>query len=99
MNEPPQSRTSGYAAGIGAFLFWGLIPPFWKAIAHVDTLEILAHRVIWAAIFCAILLAALGRWKEVKAAACSLPTMGILAVAGLLLGVAIKARPRRSAWS
>lgn len=41
-----------YAAG--AYTAWGLLPIFWKALAGVPALEILANRVVWA------LVAALG---------------------------------------
>jgi chloramphenicol-sensitive protein RarD len=41
-----------YAAG--AYTAWGLLPIFWKALAVVPALEILANRVVWA------LVAALG---------------------------------------
>jgi chloramphenicol-sensitive protein RarD len=43
------SRTdlSGWLLALGAFLWWGLAPIYFKAIGHVSALEILAHRVAW----------------------------------------------------
>ncbi len=35
-----------YAAG--AYISWGLLPIFWKALQHVPAFEILAHRIVWA---------------------------------------------------
>jgi len=44
----------GYAATVVAFSVWGLTPVYFKALAHVPLLEIVAHRVLWA---CLLLLA------------------------------------------
>ncbi|MCF6320339.1 MAG: EamA family transporter RarD [Rhizobiaceae bacterium] len=38
---------AGFAYALSAFTFWGFLPFFMKAVAHIDTLEVLAHRVIW----------------------------------------------------
>jgi chloramphenicol-sensitive protein RarD len=34
-----------------AFLIWGLGPIYWKALAEVPPLEIIAHWVVWASFF------------------------------------------------
>jgi len=38
----------GVFAGIIAYLIWGLVPVFFKQIAEVPAVEIIAHRVVWA---------------------------------------------------
>jgi len=38
----------GIAAGIVAYGVWGLVPIFFKQIAEVPAVEIIAHRVVWA---------------------------------------------------
>jgi chloramphenicol-sensitive protein RarD len=37
----------GVSAALGAFTFWGLAPIFFKWIATVPPVEIIAHRIIW----------------------------------------------------
>ena len=37
----------GVAAGIFCYLLWGLFPIYWKLLGEVDSLEIIAHRIIW----------------------------------------------------
>jgi len=37
----------GMVAAFIAYVLWGLFPLYWKALAHVDSTEILASRVIW----------------------------------------------------
>jgi chloramphenicol-sensitive protein RarD len=46
--------TSGFWAAIGAFLIWGVFPIYWKALAEVPALQIMAHRLAW----CFVLVAA-----------------------------------------
>ena len=37
----------GFAFALAAYLMWGFLPVYMKALAPVPTLEVLAHRVIW----------------------------------------------------
>lgn len=44
----PENIRIGVSAGIVAYLIWGLVPIFFKQIAEVPAVEIIAHRVVWA---------------------------------------------------
>jgi len=55
---------SGIAFSIGAYLTWGLFPLYWKQLAGLSPLVIVAHRVIWSFAFVALLLTLSGRWTE-----------------------------------
>jgi len=39
-----------------AFLLWGVLPVYWKALQNVPASEILAHRIVWSLVFGALLL-------------------------------------------
>ena len=41
------SNASGWFFGLGAFIWWGIAPIYFKYITHVGAIEILAHRVVW----------------------------------------------------
>ncbi len=45
--EDETRSRAGFAYALSAFLLWGFLPFYMKAVAHIDTLEVLAHRVIW----------------------------------------------------
>jgi len=45
------------ASGMIAFLLWGFLPIYWKALKHVPSIEVLAHRILWAGVFVVLLLA------------------------------------------
>ena len=44
----PENTRLGILAGVGAYAIWGLVPIFFKQMAGVPAVEIIAHRVVWA---------------------------------------------------
>lgn len=55
------ARNGILAAGL-AYVVWGLLPIYWKALGNVPPLEILGHRVVWSLVVVALLLAARQNW-------------------------------------
>ena len=41
------SARSGALAAVGCYLLWGLVPLYWKRLAAIDSLELIAHRHLW----------------------------------------------------
>ena len=46
----------GILYGVGAYTLWGAVPLFWPLVARASALELLAHRIIWSLVICAVLL-------------------------------------------
>lgn len=44
----PENTRTGIIAGISAYVIWGVVPIFFKQIAEIPAVEIIAHRVVWA---------------------------------------------------
>lgn len=66
MNEKnARASRGGTLAAFAAYGMWGLFPLFWKQLSSVEPLQILMHRIFWAAIFCLLLIAAKGRLPEI----------------------------------
>jgi chloramphenicol-sensitive protein RarD len=61
------SQTAGIGYGVAAFLLWGVLPLYWKALKNVPALEILTHRIIWSFLFMMILITGKRRWTDLKA--------------------------------
>ena len=59
---------AGIAAMVLCCTIWGLSPLYYKLMAHVRALEVLAHRTFWSLVFFAGLLALRGRLGELRAA-------------------------------
>ena len=48
------------------YVLWGMLPIYWKQLGAVHSLYILAARIVFSMIFCAMLLRLTGQWKELK---------------------------------
>ena len=75
----------GFALGLGAYALWGVLPIYFKAIAAVSAVDIVAHRVLWSLPFLSVLIVASRGWAKVRAAATRPRTLGLLAVTALLI--------------
>lgn len=76
---------TGITAALAAYIFWGLVPLYFKAIQQVAPLEIIAHRILWSIPLLVLFLALRdGRdfWRRLR-----LPwrTVGILLISGTLV--------------
>ena len=71
MSLTPSKRGIIYA--IAAYGTWGLIPLYFKAVASVAPVEVLAHRALWLFAMLAILVA-------LEGVGISLGTLGLLAL-------------------
>ncbi len=49
-------QQKGLAAGIFCFVFWGFVPMYFKLIQAVPAATIIAHRIIWGALFLVLFL-------------------------------------------
>lgn len=65
---PDKDAFAGGMFALGAFGIWGFLPVYFKLMADVPALEILAHRIVWSVVFVGLLLLAAGRWGEIKTA-------------------------------
>ncbi|MEL7090778.1 MAG: EamA family transporter RarD [Pseudomonadota bacterium] len=64
MNTDNQDTPAGLGFAIGAYVLWGFLPLYMKALDHVGPAEVVAHRVIWAVPVAAALLIALRRTSD-----------------------------------
>ena len=55
-------KIKGGGAAITAFLFWGMLPVYWKELGGVPAPELIAHRMLWTSILLATLLGLTGRF-------------------------------------
>ncbi|TCP10247.1 chloramphenicol-sensitive protein RarD [Crenobacter luteus] len=77
----------GVGFAFGAYLCWGLFPLYWKPLAAVSALEILAHRIVWSALLLAVLLVALGTQRVVLRAFRQPRVLALFAASSLCLSI------------
>ena len=85
LRRTPARRGAAY--GAGAYLLWGLFPLYWPLLEPSDSLEVLAHRVLWSLLVVALLLAATGRTGNLRAVAADRGLVLRLAVAAVVVAV------------
>jgi chloramphenicol-sensitive protein RarD len=78
---------AGVIAALAAFMFWGLVPIYYKGLQAVGAWEVLAHRVIWSVpILLLFLVIRDGRkiWKKLRL---PLKSIAWLVLSGLTISV------------
>ena len=78
---------SGISYGIGAYVIWGLLPIYWRALNRASAYEILAHRAIWSLFACLLFLTYQKQLKEVATLIKDRRTFSLLALTSLLLSI------------
>jgi len=90
MNAPRLSQTphprTGFLLGLAAYALWGVLPIYFKALAAVPAVDIVAHRILWSLPYLALLILLSRGWPKVRAALAQPRTIGILLLTAMLIG-------------
>ena len=86
-SRPGGPAVAGVVYGLAAYLAWGVAPVYFKAVAAVPALEVLAHRIVWSALLLAAWVALKGRLATTLGALRSRRTLATLAVTTLLIAL------------
>ena len=79
--------TRGFLFALSAYLLWGFLPFYMKAVAHIPSAEVVAHRIVWSVPLAGLLLVWLGRTADIGAALRSPRTLAMGALTAALITV------------
>ncbi len=82
-----EDSLSGFFFALAAYLLWGFLPLYMKAMAHIPPVEVIAHRVIWSVPIAVLVIAVLGRTADLKAALRSPRMLGMAVLTAALISV------------
>jgi chloramphenicol-sensitive protein RarD len=82
-----EDSLSGFLFALTAYLLWGFLPLYMKALAHIPPSEVIAHRVVWSVPIALVVLWWLGRTADLKAALRSPRMLGMGAMTAALISV------------
>jgi chloramphenicol-sensitive protein RarD len=85
--KPNEDSLSGFLFALTAYLLWGFLPLYMKALAHIPPVEVIAHRVVWSLPIALIVLVWLGRTGDLKAALKTPRMLGMGALTAALISV------------
>jgi chloramphenicol-sensitive protein RarD len=77
----------GLAFAITAYLMWGVLPLYLKAVSHIPAAEVVAHRVIWSVPLAGALLILLRRTDDLRAALRSPRTLLMACITAALISI------------
>ncbi|TAY55407.1 EamA family transporter RarD, partial [Rhizobium leguminosarum] len=77
----------GFAFALTAYLLWGFLPIYMKAVAHISPAEVIAHRIVWSLPLAGIVLIVLGRTEDIRAALSSPRMLAMAALTASLITV------------
>ena len=78
---------AGLAFAVSAYVLWGFLPLYMKALDHVGPVEVVAHRVIWSVPLAALLLILLRRTSDLWAALRSPRMLAMGCVTAVLISI------------
>ncbi len=88
MSRPEHTDTPrGLAFAIGAYLLWGVLPLYLKALSDFPAMEVLAHRILWSVPVAAGLLIALGCTRDLRTAITNPRMLSMAALTAALVAV------------
>ncbi|MFN4201974.1 MAG: EamA family transporter RarD [Tabrizicola sp.] len=90
---PPRAAVTGgdtlpgFLYALTAYMLWGFLPIYMKALAHIPPVEVIAHRVVWSVPIAILVLVWLGRTADLRAALKSPRMLGMAAMTAALISV------------
>ena len=75
----------GLAAGVGAYVLWGVFPLYVNLLNPAQPVEIIAHRVVWSAVLCLGIIALARGWRALGKVWARPRTLLLLGVASVLI--------------
>lgn len=77
----------GLCYALAAFVAWGILPLYWKALEVVPAQEILAHRIFWSFVFVAGIIYSLKSWSSLAGLIKDGKSLAMIAFCALLISV------------
>jgi chloramphenicol-sensitive protein RarD len=81
------SESRGALYGIAAYGLWGIFPLYFRLLERSGAVEVVVHRVLWSLLVCAVVVAAVRGWAELRATLAIPQRVVTLGVGAVLLAV------------
>jgi chloramphenicol-sensitive protein RarD len=85
--RPERNPRAGLVYGLSAYAIWGFIPLYFRALSDVPPLLVLYHRIVWSALFMALVVSARAEWRSIWPALQSPRNILLLSAGALLIAL------------
>jgi chloramphenicol-sensitive protein RarD len=82
-----EDSLSGVLYALAAYVMWGFLPIYMKALAHIPTPEVIAHRVLWSLPLAGVVILLMGRTRDLRTALRTPRMLGMGIVTAALISV------------
>ena len=82
-----KKEKSGLLFVLGCYIMWGMLSIFWSLLSEVNSLYILAQRIVWSMLFMGGFIVLTGKWGEVKAVLQNKETFRLCLISGILVTI------------
>lgn len=86
VSEQPNNK-GGLAAGISAYLLWGVLPLYFLILEPAGAVEVVAHRIIWSLVFCLFLVLITRSFPALIKIFRNLRLLGLFVIASVLIAI------------
>ncbi len=80
-------QRKGLLQGVLAYGLWGLVAAYWKLLAGVNPIELVAHRAVWGLVTFMVIVAVTGDLRALLTALRDVRTLGVMGASGALLAI------------
>ena len=85
--RPNEDSGAGLVFAVSAYVLWGFLPLYLKALAHIPASEVVLHRVIWSVPVAGAVLIAMGRTGDLREALTSRRMLAMGCVTAALISI------------
>ncbi|MGX9356363.1 EamA family transporter RarD [Roseobacteraceae bacterium S113] len=82
-----EDTPQGLAFALGAYVLWGFLPLYLKALEHISPIEVVAHRILWSVPIAGLVLIVLRRTDALREALRTPRMLGMGVVTAALISV------------
>lgn len=82
-----QDETTGILYAGAAYVFWGVVPLYWKLLSDIGAIQLTVHRILWCALFALAVTLARGRLSRIVSIVATRRTIAALTLSGVLISV------------
>jgi len=72
---------------LAAYILWGILPIYWKAMKQIPAGEILAHRIFWSFLLLLGIIVLTKKWKEFRLAFSSFKVIMAVVLGSILISI------------
>lgn len=72
---------------IGAYVWWGFFPIYWKLLKHVPALQLIGHRIVWSFAALIVVILIIRQWKEFRKSVFNFKVLRLYLLAAILIAV------------